>query len=273
MINYACLISAVCFIVSNSLGIAVIVKDINWTTFDNTKWKSLDPNYLIELWDYRSSVMPLFQGASILDAFGWLFMTVPIIQLAWALSYGGKRLTGMHLAIAAFAVVACFTEVTSRLLLLGAWGSANQVSTSFNLDSWVGSSSQDLVGWRALEVNWMVVEGLLQWVDAFEWICLFSILTLVYISVGTQLEEARKLPMWWARLGLFISFLTIINFIADLLRLEEWMSFAKFSVFVAIVNTLVLLPAWLVYLAFSLHKILPQYSEELDIVIPLIETN
>lgn len=273
MVNYACLISAVCFIVSNSMGISVIVKDINWTGFDNSKWKSLDPNYLIELWDYRSSVMPLFQAASLFDAFGWLFMTVPIIQLAWALSYGGKRLTAMHTAIAAFAIIACFTEVTSRLLFLGSWGSAHEIYTSFNLENWVGSTSQDLAGWRSLEVNWMVVEGLLQWVDAFEWICLFSILTLVYISVGTQMEEARKLPMWWARIGLLISFLTIIDFTSDLLHLEEWVSFAKFSVFIAIANTLVLLPIWLVYLAFSLHKILPEYSEELDIIIPLIETN
>jgi len=271
MINYACLLAAVCFIVSNSLGIVVIVKDINWHGFDMSSWKALDPTYLKELWSYRADIMPLFQAASILDAFGWLLMTVPVVQLAWSLSYGGKRLTAMHTAVAAFAIVACFTEVTSRLLFLGAWGSAEGIYSSFDLDSWI--SSNDQVGWRVLEVNWMIVEGLLQWVDAFEWICLFCITTFIYISVGTQLEEARKLPMWWARTGLAIAFFTIMDFTADLLRNEEWVGFSQFSIITAIVNTLILLPSWLIYLSFNLHKTLPQYSEELDIVVPLIETN
>ena len=70
--------------------------------------------------------------------------------------------------------------------------------------------------------------------------------------------------MWWARLGLFIAFLTFIDFSADVLRLDEWQSFSALALIVTVVNTLILLPAWLIILAFSLHKVAPEYCERND---------
>ena len=70
--------------------------------------------------------------------------------------------------------------------------------------------------------------------------------------------------MWWARLGLFIAFLTFIDFSADVLRLDEWASFSAVAIAVTVVNTLILLPAWLIILSCTLHKAVPKYSERDD---------
>merc|ERR1719270_2056090 len=129
------------------------------------------------------------------------------------------------------------TEILSRLLLLGGWGTASWIARDFKLETWVASGNNDSLGWKVLEVTYLVMQGLLTWVDAFEWICLFNILILLYFSIGTQMPEHRQLSLWWGRLGLLIAFLCFIDFSSDLLRLEDWRFFAKFSIFTAIVNT------------------------------------
>jgi formate hydrogenlyase subunit 4 len=114
--------------------------------------------------------------------------------------------------------------------------------------------------------------GLVLWIDAFEWIALFCILILIYFSVGTQPKEKRKLSIWWARMGLFIAFLTFIDFSADVLRLEDWQTFTEIAIVVAVVNTLMLLPSWLIILSCTLHKVMPDYSEQNDLWNPQLES-
>jgi hypothetical protein len=65
-------------------------------------------------------------------------------------------------------------------------------------------------------------------------------------------------------MGLFIAFLTFIDFSADVLRLDEWQSFSAVAIAVTVVNTLILLPAWLIILSFTLQKAIPEYSERDD---------
>lgn len=114
--------------------------------------------------------------------------------------------------------------------------------------------------------------GLVLWIDAFEWIALFCILVLLYFSVGTQLKENRTVSMWWARLGLFIAFLTFIDFSADVLRLEEWQAFSLVAIAVAVINTMILLPLWLIILSCQLHKALPAYNEGNDQWTPQVQS-
>lgn len=157
MLHISCVLSALCFWVSNILGIVLITEDVKQDNFNEASWKSLDSEYLTKQWDFRRSIAPLLQSASIFNAAAWLLMLVPILQLTFSLSRGGKRKIAVHLAIAAFSIVACFTEVTSRILFFGAWGSASQVSREFNLDSWV--SNGDKMGWKSLEVSWQITYG------------------------------------------------------------------------------------------------------------------
>lgn len=267
MASFSCLIAAFCFIVSNALGIAVVVENVIYRDFDGELWRDLDSEYIQETWDFRRSITPLQITSNIFNAFAWLFFSLPIMQLAWTLSRGGKRKVGIHTAIAVLCVAGTFSELVTRLLMFGAFGSASWISKSFNLDYWTreqGSGQKDMIGWKCLEVIWMLIEGLLLWIDAFEWICLFGILVLLYFSVGTQLQEHRTLPLWWARMGLFIAFMAFIDFAADLLRLEDFKVFAQFAIMIAIINTCILLPIWLIILSCHLHKTLPDFNEDID---------
>jgi hypothetical protein len=163
MVDVSCLLAALCFLISNSLGIAIVVLDRNRSFFSLEDWKALSPTYLQQEWDHRRSIAPLFQSANIFNAFAWFFLSVPIVQLSWALSRGGKRKIGVHAAIATFALAGCFSELISRLLVFGSWTCANWIATSFNLDYWLPDDlmqgSTDDIGWRALEVTFIITEG------------------------------------------------------------------------------------------------------------------
>mmetsp|Transcript_9866 Transcript_9866/g.11248 ORF Transcript_9866/g.11248 Transcript_9866/m.11248 type:complete len:293 (-) Transcript_9866:29-907(-) len=266
MVNCACMFSAFCFVIANALGIAVVVEDSLSPSFDGRMEQKLDVGYIRNRWDHRRSVAPLQQTAHFFNMCGWLFMLIPLLQLSWALSRGGKRKVGIHTAIAAFAVFGCISEVLARLLSFGIWGAAKWIAESFNLSVWMDGSNNnfDGIGWKSLEINFFIMDGLLDWVDAFEWICLFNILILIYFSVGTQMVEHRVLSMWWTRLGLVIAFLSFVDFSADLLRLEEWRSFANFAIFVAIINTCFFLPVWLLWLSCTIRHVMPSSSGAVD---------
>jgi len=274
MVKCACLLSAFCFIISNSLSIAVIVRNLTRDSFSKSSWRALNPEYLVQEWDYRRSTGPLLQTCSIFNAFGWLFFTFPIFELTWVLSHGGKRKAGLHAAIAAFTITGCFSEVMSRLILLGAWGSAHWISTKFNLNYWLPDGSEDQIGWKSLEATWIIAESLVTWIDAFEWICLFFVLVLLYFSIGTLSKEKRVLPLWWARLGLLIALFAFIDFSADLVNLEDFDTFARISILCTILNTLILLPCWLIFLSCHFHDAFSQIvgakHETIQLELPVI---
>mmetsp|Transcript_34142 Transcript_34142/g.37736 ORF Transcript_34142/g.37736 Transcript_34142/m.37736 type:complete len:289 (+) Transcript_34142:242-1108(+) len=261
--NCSCLFSAFCFIVSNALGIAVIVEDKLRPSYSEIALRSLDPEYIQLSWNHRRNIAPLVQCSHVFNCLAWLFLLPPVLQLAWSLSRGGKRKVGIHTAIGGFAIAGCTTEILSRLLLLGGWGAAQWISTDFNLNYWIDSG--DSLGWKTLEVVYIVMEGLLNWVDAFEWICLFVIMSLLYYSIGTQLSERRALSLGWGRLGLVIAFLCVLDFAADLLKVTvEWRTFQNMAIISTIINTCVLLPLWLLWLSCTIHKVMPSTNDEDD---------
>jgi hypothetical protein len=163
MVDYACILSALCFFISNSIGIAIVVMDTNRPFFSLEDWKSLNPSFLLAEWQHRRNIAPLAQAASIFNAFAWFFLSVPMIQLSWALSRGGKRKIGVHAAIAALALAGCFTELISRLLVFGSFSAADWIASSFNLNYWlpdgITMGSADMIGWRSLEVTFIITEG------------------------------------------------------------------------------------------------------------------
>mmetsp|Transcript_5595 Transcript_5595/g.8103 ORF Transcript_5595/g.8103 Transcript_5595/m.8103 type:complete len:307 (+) Transcript_5595:44-964(+) len=276
MVDCICLMSAFFFLLSNILGTVLVAKNANHLTFNLQKWVDLEPSYLIDQWNQRSSSSALFQASSIFNAFAWFLFAIPVTQVAWALSRGGKRRVGVHMAIAGFALGGALAELIARLLIFGSFGAAMFVHKRFNKEHWlpdsISNGAEDLMGWKALEIVFIITEGIVVWIDAFEWISLFFVLILLYFSVGTQMDDQRKLDMWWARLGLFIGFLTFVDFAIDVLRLEDWKTFTQIAIAISFFNTVLLLPIWLIWLGFSMHTVLPQYNEEIDAWSPGIQT-
>lgn len=103
--------------------------------------------------------------------------------------------------------------------------------------------------------------GLTVWADAFEWIAIFGIMVLIYYSVGTTPENKQIFGKPWPTLGLVIAFLSFIDFAADILRLEEWITFTIVALIVSVINTVFLLPVWVIMMGRVLPKSMPPYVE------------
>jgi hypothetical protein len=94
------------------------------------------------------------------NALAWFLLAIPIIQLSWILSRGGKRQVAIHAAMACLALGGAVVEMLSKLLVVGGWHAANWISRDFNLGNWT-TAGGDGMGWRALEVTFLVTEGAL----------------------------------------------------------------------------------------------------------------
>jgi hypothetical protein len=160
MIDVVCILSALCFMTSNILGIVVRVKQGRRTdSFDYAAWKELDPDFLMEEWDHRKNQNGMILAAGVLNAFAWLFFTIPVLQIAWLLSRGGKRQVGVHAAMACLVLAGSYTELITRLLLIGSYNASEWLAYAFNMDNWLGGDENDFLGWRALEVAFLITNG------------------------------------------------------------------------------------------------------------------
>ena len=70
-------------------------------SFNFEYWKELDPTYIELRWGDREKQRPIMMSAALFGAMAWFWLIVPIVQSAWVLSRGGKRLVGPHLLLAA----------------------------------------------------------------------------------------------------------------------------------------------------------------------------
>lgn len=89
-------------------------------------------------------------------------------------------------------------------------------------------------------------------------------MVLIYYSVGTTPENKQIFGKTWSTLGLVIAFLSFIDFAADVLRLEEWITFTIFALIVSVINTVFLLPAWVIMMGRVLPRSMPPYVERAE---------
>ena len=60
-------------------------------SFDLDLWKSLDSDYIQAQFDHQSKYRGLRISFGILNAIGWVILTIPILQVAWLLSSKGTK--------------------------------------------------------------------------------------------------------------------------------------------------------------------------------------
>lgn len=83
---------------------------------------------------------------------------------------------------------------------------------------------------------------------------LSGVFSLVFLNCINEVNVATGAPSFgrlWSQLGLLISTLCWFDFIAEVLRLYEWIYFMRLATGVSIVNTLVFLPIWLIVLVIG----------------------
>lgn len=163
MVDVICLLAGVFFFTSNVLRMVFVIRIYNRAHFEYDLMTNLDVGYLREQWKFRSDNLTLGNVGMVVNAFAWFFFLVPMLQLVWVLSKCGTRQVGVHAAIAVFCMVGCFGEVMSRLLLFGFEGVVHWISSEFELDFWLPNSisngTRDELGWKALELVFLTIEG------------------------------------------------------------------------------------------------------------------
>lgn len=245
MIDLTCALAAVLLITSNILYAVVFAKYVKRPHHDYQLWTDMDPAYIRAEFEFQDSLRPLELGAGLLNAIAWFALVPVFIQLAWILSKGGRRFIGVHAAIGAMVVGGSLAEFLARLFSLGTSNVAEWLASDFNLDNWLCSDCNDGVGWRTLQVSYLIAEGITIWVDALEWLALFGIL----VGVAFSAYGEPDFPKRWTIYGVFIAVLCLFDFVCNVLRFDDWVTFSIVASAITMVNRLLLLPIWLFLLA------------------------
>lgn len=263
--DLSCIVATILFFVGNLFLIIVGVLDAQSRTENSSVYEmNLNPDFIKLRWEFRRNWIGVTMSSSLINALAWLIFTIPILQLAWILSLGGRRNVWMHAAIVILCLGASFTEFISLLFQVGVSNVGEWISKDINLERWIidttngSANTVDNIGWRVLELSYTVFTGMSMWVEAFEWLAMFMILTLIYISsrtlvaTGSEDRPSFTFGRCWAHLGLFIGLLSLIDFAAQVLRFTNWVYFTNISVFFGVLNRLILLPVWLCLLSCQL---------------------
>lgn len=111
MWDLKCIVAAICFTTSNILFIvhgAFLYKSHHTGQDDGSSnsgfsfntWKQLDPTYIEERWEVQRNERPILMCAALFGILAWFSMMGPLVQSAWVLSRGGRRLVGPHVMLA-----------------------------------------------------------------------------------------------------------------------------------------------------------------------------
>ena len=253
-IDFSCLLAASTFTAANVMKIIYYIKERN-REFDWEKYTQLDEEFLEQDWNFRLSKQGLFLSSGFLNAFTWIVLSIPVISMAWLLSRNGKQAIMLNVSIGILAIGGAIVEWLSNLFWMGMYSASKQMVLNFNLDTWLISSGDGL-GWKTLEVNHIVDSGFIWFTDAFEWICLTGIFFCTFLSVRKwrMTVDRTSFGARWNGLTLFVSLLSLAEFVAQVLRFEGFRTAGRISLIYGAINRLILIPAWILALGVQLPR-------------------
>ena len=257
--DITCVAAAAFFVAGNSISIALLMKERNKAHFNYEQFTELMPAYIQEDWAFRRENQALEIAGGFINAMSWLLLSIPMIQTTIILSRGGTRQLSNHMFIGVLIIAGCTMEFLARFMHLGIaqWGT--WLSTEYNLDNW--ASSGDEIGWRVLEVSHLINYGTVIWIDSFEFLCLGFALILFYASVNSLPPDGPVITRSLAGFGLFIGLFSLADFVAGVLRLQDWGTFRILTMLISVINRLILLPMFLLVLGRQLPFAMRQHKE------------
>jgi hypothetical protein len=262
MVDFLCLTACLFVFTGNLLVLIWAAIERSRPTFEWDLYKTLDPSFLQEHWGDRRDLAGLHLVGSFIVSISWVILAIPILQAAFILSHGGRRKIWMHTMIAVLAVSAATTEFVARLMHVGSWNTGNWISKDFNLDDWAGDPAQpNGVGWKSLEITYQLTQGMILWVDSWEYFAVFGIMTCMFLSIRTSPSGVLGDSMCWGGLGLFLGLLSLANFVFLMVRFIDWDTYNLVVIIFSVIIRLILLPAWLIILSVKLPPAATEFSE------------
>lgn len=273
MVEYSCFFAAICFMAANVMKILFFFKERERGHFDWKTYVTLEPDYLEKDWDFRLRTRGLFLSSGFLNAVAWVIFAYPIIQMAWLLSRQGTKSISVNVSIMILAIGGAVTEWLSQLFWIGMNVASTNIVKVFNLDDWVrddvaasiGAQSTSGVGWRTLEATHVVASGFIWFTDAFEWLCLCGIFIFTFSSVRQwRMEDQTSFGTRWNNLSLFMGLLSFSEFVSEILRFEGFKIFGPIVLIYALLNRIILMPAWIISLGFMLPRAMMKQTYAYD---------
>jgi len=111
---------------------------------------------------------------------------------------------------------------------------------------------EDATGWRTLEMITVSSNGMMLWVDSIEFLFISGIMLFLFISV--RKSQAKYFKMSWARLGVFIGLLSIVDFGFSVVRFRNLHTYGVIEVSLRAFNRFFLYPIWLLWLSRQLGR-------------------
>jgi hypothetical protein len=259
-----CLLAAALFWACSAIQIAEMAGQApQWKSFNKAEYLTLEPDSIEYEWLRRIDSRGLEYAAGFLKGAFWIVFSLPIVQMAWVLSRNGTRSVGCNFGIMIFTLAGSWSKWFTAIFWNGIYISFIQLAKNFNLSNWLNSidaqqfqlEDEDGLGWRVLEVNFIVTRGLVLVVNAVEWICLAVIFILTFLSVKEwRKEDVSSFGGKWNSMGLFIGVLAAFNFILEVVAFEwsplVWIFFILYSALIR----LILIPLWIIILGFQLPR-------------------
>lgn len=258
--DITCLLAALLFFVANLLQIIYYGLE-NQLRDESNAASKFDADDIEDLWTWRLDHKPQLLAAGVMNALAWFFFAFPMIQLTWVLSQRGSKSLWLHISVALLVLSGSLTEWISRFMYIGSSMATEMLASQFNLSNWL--FTDDGIGWKSLELSHLVTSGLISFVDSFEWIALFFIFMLTHVSVRAwRVYDTSTFGACWNVLGLFISLLSLCDFVAEILRVVDGsLVYADIAFWYSIVNRLILLPLWLLILGCQLPAAIAKSRE------------
>jgi hypothetical protein len=159
----SCVVALILVIISEMLSFNEYFQffSSNGRTMNFEGWTSLDPDYLKEQFSRGDSLTGMVNFASLAKALSLFAFFVPILQVSWILSNGGKRHLTAHVAICVLAASGGLCELVVNLMMIGIRNVTSFLVNRFNLDDWSdsGEGGGDGTGWRVLEIVHLMTRG------------------------------------------------------------------------------------------------------------------
>eukprot|EP01083_Nonionella_stella_P001335 3868_1 len=264
--DFSCLLAILLIVVRDIVDAIITARQFQSSSFSFADMKSFSPEYIqdrFEIWSNNKSFMDF---SLMMNAIALFAFFVPLLQVSWILSDGGKRRISSLAVVCVLVLTGAICELIVSLILLGIHGTETWIGNDFNLDNWT-DDGDDMIGWRVLELVHTVLRGMTTWINAFEWISIFGIMTTLFIVVQSERSYshanagAETFGIKWAILGLVIGILGLFDFVAEILRLQSWRTFASMSFLVRSINMFILVPIYLFILGRQLPVIKGSFEE------------
>lgn len=256
--DYSCIFSLVMFYLANAFNTVELSRELRHNErSDQADWYALDPNQIQHRWALRVERRDLRTAGLFFNALAWFSLIIPVLQIATVLSRHGRRKIGLHVVMVALVCSTSFTELLCRLFTIGMDHTQDWIANDFQLSDWGLENGRVGTGWKVAEVFHLMSQGIMLWVDAFEWLALGGIMLLIFYSFSTETSKtAYSFPRRWGTLSFFIAVLSLVTFAINVMKLNDHPTYAPLHITVTAINAFLLYPVWFLSLSTALPEAL-----------------